>query len=131
MISSTGAIVLGVCVGAINVVAMMAYGYDKWVAQSERSRIKRVPETLLHFIELVGGSLGAWIAQRAFNHKLRKRRFLVLFLRIVTLQLFLITVLAIPAWAWGGGRVDFTFNCWGSSYAYCRRYHPGIAECAH
>ncbi len=130
MISSTGAIVLGVCVGAINVVAMMAYGYDKWVAQSERSRIKRVPETLLHFIELVGGSLGAWIAQRAFNHKLRKRRFLVLFLRSHP-STFCYNSFSYTSMGMGGGRVDFTFNCWGSSYAYCRRYHPGIAECAH
>eukprot|EP01084_Bolivina_argentea_P302043 521280_1 len=95
MVSSTEAIVLGVYFGAVNVFAIIIYGYDKGVAWSERSGVQRVPEKVLHSIELIGGSLGAWIAQKAFNHKLRKRSFMSQFLVICILQLISLVLICV------------------------------------
>ncbi len=95
MVSSTEAIVLGVYFGAVNVFAIIIYGYDKGVAWSERSGVQRVPEKVLHSIELIGGSLGAWITQKAFNHKLRKRSFMSQFLVICILQLISLVLICL------------------------------------
>ncbi len=95
MVSSTKAIVLGVYLGAINLLAIIIYGYDKGVAWSERSGVQRVPEKVLHSIELIGGSFGAWIAQKAFNHKLRKRSFMSQFLIIVIFQLISLVLICV------------------------------------
>ncbi len=76
--------------------AILVYGYDKCVAVSERNgSISRVPEKVLHSIELVGGSLGAWVAQKAFNHKIRKRSFMGQFFVIVLLQLICLALICV------------------------------------
>ncbi len=95
MVSSTVAIVLGVYFGAVNVLAIIVYGFDKGVASLQRSDVQRVPEKVLHFIKLIGGSLGAWVAQKAFNHKLRKRSFMIKFLLIVVLQIISLALICI------------------------------------
>jgi uncharacterized membrane protein YsdA (DUF1294 family) len=43
----------------------------------------RVSERTLHAIELLGVWPGAWIAQRVFRHKWRKRTYVVVFCMIV------------------------------------------------
>jgi len=45
------------------------YGWDKKAAKSNR---RRIPENILHTLELLGGWPGALIAQQHFHHKSRK-----------------------------------------------------------
>ena len=68
---------------AVNVVIIIAYGYDKQIAASSRMR---VPEKILHLLALVGGSPGAFGAQQVFRHKTRKPSFQLTFWVIVAVQ---------------------------------------------
>lgn len=65
---------------AISLTAFAAYGWDKHRA---RNQGWRVAESSLHFLELLGGWPGAFLAQRAFRHKVSKRWFQCLFWLIV------------------------------------------------
>lgn len=80
---------------AINVAAFVLYGYDKHAAQNSRLR---VPERVLHGVELFGGTPGAFIAQRVFHHKTRKVSY-----RIVFWLIFVAQVAVIVWWFWRGG----------------------------
>lgn len=69
---------------AINFVTIVAYGVDK------RAAIKgkwRVPEIQLHTLELLGGWPGAFIAQRLFHHKTKKKSFQSMFWLMLFLQI--------------------------------------------
>ena len=72
---------------ALNLVALLLYGYDKIMATTGRFR---VPEGVLHLVALAGGAPGALAGQKLFRHKTRKGRFQLVFWRIVALQLALI-----------------------------------------
>lgn len=61
---------------AASVITYFAYAFDKSAAQSGRWRMS---EGTLHFLALVGGWPGAWIAQQALRHKSRKAEFRVVF----------------------------------------------------
>ncbi len=57
---------------SINICTFIAYGVDK------RAAIKggwRVPENSLHMLEFLGGWIGAWLGQKFFHHKTKKRSF--------------------------------------------------------
>ena len=77
---------------SINLVVMLAYGYDKLIAGSSMTR---VPEKVLHTLSLAGGSPGALMAQRLFRHKTLKKSFQVAYWLIVLLQL---AILAFVFW---------------------------------
>ncbi len=79
---------------AINIAAFALYGYDKNAAQNKRLR---VPERVLHGVELFGGTPGAFIAQRVFHHKTRKVSY-----RIVFWLIFAIQAAAVIWWFWRG-----------------------------
>lgn len=68
----------------INIVTLLAYGYDKRRAVGGRGR---VPEVVLHVAALIGGTGGALMAQGLFRHKTRKPEFRLIFVAIVVLQL--------------------------------------------
>ena len=68
---------------AASVAAAIAYGTDKFAAQSGASR---TPERTLHVLALMGGWPGALVAQRVFRHKSRKPSFLFAFWATVTLN---------------------------------------------
>jgi uncharacterized membrane protein YsdA (DUF1294 family) len=70
--------------GAINLVTLGFYGWDKWRAIKQKSR---TPEWCLHLLALLGGSPGAWVAQQFFRHKTIKRSFRIVFWTIVALQI--------------------------------------------
>lgn len=53
-------------------VTFVLYGHDKSAAQKGR---RRVPESSLHFLELIGGWPGALVAQRFYHHKSAKLSF--------------------------------------------------------
>jgi len=68
---------------ALSACTFVYYGYDKLAAKREWLR---VPEIVLHAMALLGGSLAAWLGQRAFRHKTLKGPFRVVFWLIVLLQ---------------------------------------------
>lgn len=72
---------------AINIVAILAYGVDK------RAAVKgnwRVPEIQLHTLELLGGWPGAFIAQKLFHHKTKKKSFQAMFWLMLLFQIAII-----------------------------------------
>jgi uncharacterized membrane protein YsdA (DUF1294 family) len=66
---------------------LLAYGYDKGIAEGTRTRI---PETVLLGLALIGGTLGAFTGMMLFRHKTSKPTFLIPFALIVVLQFALI-----------------------------------------
>lgn len=65
---------------ALSLVTFVAYRSDKRRAEAGEWRI---PESTLHMAELVGGWPGAFVAQRAFRHKISKTSYQVRFWTIV------------------------------------------------
>lgn len=51
---------------AVNLVALIIYGWDKFCAKKRR---RRVPEATLLILAAIGGSIGAMAAMRLFRHK--------------------------------------------------------------
>ncbi|WP_116475317.1 DUF1294 domain-containing protein [Zobellella maritima] len=80
--------------GAMSVASFAAYGLDKHRARQAQWRL---PENLLHLLDLAGGWPGGLLAQRRFRHKTRKTRFQLLFWCIVLLHLAL-WLGWLPAW---------------------------------
>jgi len=76
---------------AINLVAFVVYGIDKYQAIKGRWRIS---EATLLILALVGGALGALLGMFIFRHKTRKLKFrlgvpLILILEVVIVYLFM------------------------------------------
>ena len=67
----------------INAVTFLAYGVDKRAAVRHNWRI---PEADLHTLEFLGGWVGAFIAQKFFRHKNRKRSYQLMFWLMLLLQ---------------------------------------------
>ncbi len=63
-----------------SLVTFYLYWSDK---QSAGSGARRIPEARLHFFELLGGWMGALIAQQLFRHKTRKLSYQFIFWLIV------------------------------------------------
>jgi uncharacterized membrane protein YsdA (DUF1294 family) len=82
--SFSGYLVLGVWLLFANLTTFAYYGYDKFQAVHAG---RRVPEILLHLFAVLGGSLGAYLAMRAFRHKTIKGGFRIVFWFIVLVQL--------------------------------------------
>ena len=57
---------------AINVVTFFLYGIDKWKAKRSKWRI---PEATLLGLAVIGGSIGAWIGMKVWNHKTMHKKF--------------------------------------------------------
>ena len=75
----------------INLLTFLLYGIDKWKAQHKKWRI---PEDILLFLPIIGGSLGALLAMAIFHHKTRHRRFLIVVPLVLVAQvIFLILYL--------------------------------------
>ncbi len=68
----------------INFFTFLAYGKDKRSAQKGEWRI---PEVQLHTLELLGGTLGAFIGQKFFHHKNKKKTYMATFAAAVLLQI--------------------------------------------
>lgn len=74
---------LFIYLAVVNIMTFIAYGLDKRRAVRES---RRVPEKILHSLALLGGSPGAWVAQRVFRHKTRKISFQCVFWLIMVCQ---------------------------------------------
>ena len=57
----------------ISIITFVLYGYDK--AQSRRGG-RRIPETELHLLALIGGFPGGWAGRSVFRHKTQKGIFM-------------------------------------------------------
>ena len=71
----------------VNIATFIIYGIDKWKAHYNRWR---VPEAVLIFLALIGGSPSAILAMRMFHHKTQKNKFafgipIILFLQLAAL----------------------------------------------
>ena len=74
---------LALWVVAFSIATYGVYAYDKGQAQSGGLR---VPEPVLHLMEALGGTPGAFIAQRVIHHKNKKKQYQVVFWLIVAAQ---------------------------------------------
>jgi len=72
---------------AMNVTTFLLYGYDKFIASTEKLR---VPELNLQVLALLGGSPAALLAQKFFRHKTIKGSFQIVYWVIVVLQVILL-----------------------------------------
>lgn len=79
----------------INAATLLLYGYDKAAAGNGR----RVPETVLHGAELLGGTPAAFVAQRLFHHKTRKGSYQTRFWLIVLVQVLFVATIWWLGWA--------------------------------
>ncbi|HSP59327.1 MAG TPA: DUF1294 domain-containing protein [Halomonas sp.] len=61
---------------AVSLVAVAMYAIDKAAARGER---RRIAESTLHLLALLGGWPGALVAQQWFRHKTRKQPFRFIF----------------------------------------------------
>lgn len=93
-------IVLGILL-AINVIAFLLFGWDKHCAVTNR---RRVPESNLLMISLLGGAFGAIAGQQFFRHKTRKEPFRSSLYLMGGINVVAFTILAVPEFrsaVWG------------------------------
>lgn len=57
---------------SINVIAFLAFGWDKRLAEAHQ---RRIPERTLLALAIFGGALGALLGQQLFRHKTQKQPF--------------------------------------------------------
>ena len=69
------------------VVTLAAFGYDKAIAGSNRTR---VPEIVLLALTFFGGTLGALAGRALFRHKTRKTSFVRSFWAVIAIQILLL-----------------------------------------
>lgn len=72
-----------VAYGAVSLLTFLLYWHDKRRARAEG---RRIPENVLHALELAGGWPGALLAQQLLRHKTRKVSYQTLFWLIVALH---------------------------------------------
>lgn len=72
---------------SMNITAFIAYGIDK---RRAIRRQYRVPEESLHWLQILGGFVGAYAGQRFFNHKIKKHSFMLRFWILAFLELIMV-----------------------------------------
>lgn len=58
--------------GIINIVGFVLFGFDKFSAKAHQ---RRVPESTLMMVCVIGGAVGSWIGMMLFRHKTRRFKF--------------------------------------------------------
>lgn len=71
----------------MSIMSFLIFGADKLQAKNNRSRI---PENIFLIAAFFGGTFGSIIGMLIFNHKTRKRSFLLRFFIVVAIQIILI-----------------------------------------
>jgi uncharacterized membrane protein YsdA (DUF1294 family) len=77
---------------AVNAFTFAAFAYDK--AQAKAGQ-RRVPERRLIELALIGGSLGALLAQQTLRHKTRKEPFRTHLILVICAQALVLLVVVI------------------------------------
>lgn len=75
---------IAIYLAAVNILAWMLYGIDKWKAVHHKWRIR---ESVLIGIACIGGSVGALIGMQTFRHKTKHKKFTVGVPVILTAQI--------------------------------------------
>ena len=73
----------------INTVGVFIMGFDKHRAIKHKYRI---PEKVLFFIAIIGGSIGIYLGMQIYNHKTKHKQFTLGIPFIILVQGILITV---------------------------------------
>ena len=68
-----------------SLISFIVYAVDKSASQKEA---RRIPESTLHFLAIVGGWPGALIAQQKLRHKSKKQSFRTIFWMTVFINIF-------------------------------------------
>ena len=80
---------------AINAVAFIIYGIDKYKAKKAKWRI---PEATLLLLAVLGGSIGAWMGMKVWHHKTMHKKFKYGIPAILLIQIALMTYLHVNLW---------------------------------
>lgn len=72
---------------SINIVTFLAYGVDKRAAQRGQWRVS---EAKLHTLELLGGWCGAYVAQKFFRHKTKKKSYQAMFWLMLAFEVVIV-----------------------------------------
>ena len=80
---------------AINAVAFIVYGIDKYKAKKAKWRI---PEATLLLLAVLGGSIGAWMGMKVWHHKTMHKKFKYGIPAILLIQIALMTYLHVNLW---------------------------------
>ena len=80
---------------AINAVAFIMYGIDKYKAKKAKWRIS---EATLLLLAVLGGSIGAWMGMKVWHHKTMHKKFKYGIPAILLIQIALITYLHVNLW---------------------------------
>ena len=80
---------------AINAVAFIVYGIDKYKAKKAKWRIS---EATLLLLAVVGGSIGAWMGMKVWHHKTMHKKFKYGIPAILLIQIALMTYLHVNLW---------------------------------
>ena len=75
---------------AINVVAFIMYGIDKYKTKKAKWRI---PEDTLLLLDVLGGSIGAWMGMKVWHHKTMHKKFKYAIPAILLIQIALMAYL--------------------------------------
>ena len=75
---------------AINAVAFIMYGIDKYKAKKDKWRIS---EATLLLLAVLGGSIGAWMGMKVWHHKTMHKKFKYAIPAILLIQIALMTYL--------------------------------------
>lgn len=78
----------------INIVAIFVFAIDKLQAKNKK---QRVPEKILHLLELLGGVFGIIITMYIIHHKSSKKQYyiityIILIIWILSLQYFKVSI---------------------------------------
>ena len=80
---------------AINAVAFIVYGIDKYKAKKAKWRIS---EATLLLLAVVGGSIGAWMGMKVWHHKTMHEKFKYGIPAILLIQIALMAYLHMNLW---------------------------------
>ena len=80
---------------AINAVAFIVYGIDKYKAKKAKWRI---PEATLLLLAVLGGSIGAWMGMKVWHHKTKHKKFKYGIPAILLIQIAQMTYLHMNLW---------------------------------
>lgn len=75
---------------AINAIAFIVYGIDKYKAKKAKWRIS---EATLLLLAVLGGSIGAWMGMKVWHHKTMHKKFKYGIPAILLIQIALMTYL--------------------------------------
>ena len=75
---------------ALNAVTFIVYGIDKYKAKKAKWRI---PEATLLLLDVLGGSIGAWMGMKVWHHKTMHKKFKYGIPAILLLQIALMAYL--------------------------------------